>query len=155
MHLGDPLLPSLSLALCADPSLWSVLHVQRWLELVSREQGLRTLDPSGLRHLDGRGLCRMSREELQQLGVGPYEADVLLTSLTYMRRGQCLTRAPPHLLPTSSPPLCSVLHFVWSEICREKVKCLRMFPARAVLRMSHRLRSLLTSVDSVFSVWEL
>ena len=60
--------------------------MQRWLELVSRDQGLRGLDITGFSHVDGRSLCRMRREDFLQL-AGPYEADVLLTSLTYLRRG--------------------------------------------------------------------
>ncbi|KAL8584565.1 hypothetical protein ACOMHN_016884 [Nucella lapillus] len=74
-----------SLFIPSDPHLWSTTHVQRWLELVSRDQGLRALDLSRFGHVDGRSLCRMRREDLTQL-VGPYEADVLMTSLTYLRR---------------------------------------------------------------------
>ncbi|KAK7114091.1 hypothetical protein V1264_000212 [Littorina saxatilis] len=69
----------------SDPHLWSAGHVRRWLELVSRDQGLRALDVTSFSNVDGRSLCRMRREDLMQM-VGPYEADVLLTSLTYLRR---------------------------------------------------------------------
>ncbi|KAK7505732.1 hypothetical protein BaRGS_00003003 [Batillaria attramentaria] len=65
----------------------------RWLELVSREHGLRALDCSRFSHVDGRTLCRMRREDFLQL-AGPYEADVLLASLTYLRRACISTMAP-------------------------------------------------------------
>lgn len=84
-----------------DPRLWSTTHVQRWLELVSRDQGLRGLNITSFSHVDGRNLCRMRREDFLQL-VGPYEADVLLASLTYLRRGENMS---------SSIVLCMLLHF--------------------------------------------
>ncbi|XP_046549503.1 retroviral integration site protein Fli-1 homolog [Haliotis rubra] len=80
----------------ADPQLWSAWHVQQWVDWAAREYGLREVDPARFMHVDGRELCRMSRDDICRL-VGPYEAEVLFTHLNYLRQASssCISPLPP------------------------------------------------------------
>ncbi|XP_073769945.1 transcriptional regulator ERG isoform X8 [Danio rerio] len=68
----------------ADPGQWSAGHVRQWLDWAVQEYGLPPLDVSLFQGVDGKQLCRMSREELQRL-TSSYSADVLLSHLHYLR----------------------------------------------------------------------
>ncbi|XP_057184116.1 transcriptional regulator ERG isoform X2 [Triplophysa rosa] len=68
----------------ADPSVWSTDHVQQWLDWAVKEYSLPDVNVCLFHSVDGKQLCKMSREELQHL-TGIYTADVLLSHLHYLR----------------------------------------------------------------------
>ncbi|KAK3589094.1 hypothetical protein CHS0354_017434 [Potamilus streckersoni] len=69
-----------------DPLKWKNIHVQAWLEWAIDEYNLRdVIDVSKFPSLDGKELCRMSREDFVRC-LGPYDAaDRLMNHLTYLR----------------------------------------------------------------------
>ncbi|KAJ8280813.1 hypothetical protein GJAV_G00059340 [Gymnothorax javanicus] len=75
----------------ADPSLWTRSHVWQWLEWAVKEYGLLNVDISLFLNLDGKDLCKMSKEDFQRLTT-PYNADILQSHLHYLRESPL-----PHL----------------------------------------------------------
>ncbi|XP_072514328.1 transcriptional regulator ERG isoform X1 [Salminus brasiliensis] len=68
----------------ADPMLWSADHVRQWLEWAVREYGLLEVDVSLFHNIDGKELCKMTKEDFQRL-TPSYNADILLSHLHYLR----------------------------------------------------------------------
>ncbi|XP_051767429.1 transcriptional regulator ERG isoform X3 [Ctenopharyngodon idella] len=68
----------------ADPSLWSVDHVRQWLEWAVKEYGLPEVDVSLFHSIDGKELCKMTKDDVQRL-TSSYTADILLSHLHYLR----------------------------------------------------------------------
>ncbi|KAG2456900.1 FLI1 factor, partial [Polypterus senegalus] len=68
----------------ADPTLWTTDHVQQWLEWAVKEYVLLDVDISLFQNIDGKELCKMSKEDFQRLTPG-YNADILLSHLHYLR----------------------------------------------------------------------
>ncbi|XP_073685246.1 transcriptional regulator ERG isoform X3 [Garra rufa] len=68
----------------ADPSLWSADHVRQWLEWAVKEYGLPEVDVSLFHSIDGKELCKMSKDDVQRL-TSSYTADILLSHLHYLR----------------------------------------------------------------------
>uniref|UniRef100_A0A8B9HWV2 ETS transcription factor ERG n=1 Tax=Astyanax mexicanus TaxID=7994 RepID=A0A8B9HWV2_ASTMX len=68
----------------ADPTLWSADHVRQWLEWAVREYGLLEVDVSLFHNIDGKELCKMTKEDFQRL-TPSYNADILLSHLHYLR----------------------------------------------------------------------
>ncbi|KAF4082037.1 hypothetical protein AMELA_G00147060 [Ameiurus melas] len=68
----------------ADPTLWTPDHVRQWLEWAVREYGLLEVDISLFHNIDGKELCKMSKEDFQRL-TPSYNADILLSHLHYLR----------------------------------------------------------------------
>uniref|UniRef100_A0A3B4E2V8 ETS transcription factor ERG n=1 Tax=Pygocentrus nattereri TaxID=42514 RepID=A0A3B4E2V8_PYGNA len=68
----------------ADPTLWSADHVRQWLEWAVREYGLLEVDVSLFHSIDGKDLCKMTKEDFQRL-TPSYNADILLSHLHYLR----------------------------------------------------------------------
>ncbi|XP_026076342.1 transcriptional regulator ERG isoform X3 [Carassius auratus] len=68
----------------ADPSLWSADHVRQWLEWAVKEYGLPEVDLSLFHSIDGKELCKMSKDHVQRL-TSSYTADILLSHLHYLR----------------------------------------------------------------------
>ncbi|XP_064208623.1 Friend leukemia integration 1 transcription factor-like isoform X1 [Anguilla rostrata] len=81
----------------ADPSLWTQDHVRQWLEWAIKEYGLLELDTSSFQDTDGKGLCKMSKEDFLRL-TSVYNADVLLSHLSYLRESSSTLSysAPSH-----------------------------------------------------------
>ncbi|XP_064611195.1 transcriptional regulator Erg-like [Liolophura sinensis] len=75
----------------ADPQVWTVEHIQQWLDWATHEFQLLDVDLSKFLHIDGRALCRMSREELARL-VNTQNAEVLFYHLDILRQ----SIIPPH-----------------------------------------------------------
>ncbi|XP_050396234.1 retroviral integration site protein Fli-1 homolog [Patella vulgata] len=84
-----------------EVSLWTESHVEQWLDWAIRQYGLRDLDSNLFLHTDGAALCQMSRDDFLRK-VSPYNAEVLLTHLAYLRQGSSPTRQTPDL-PENSP----------------------------------------------------
>ncbi|XP_066506754.1 transcriptional regulator ERG isoform X2 [Hoplias malabaricus] len=90
----------------ADPTLWSADHVRQWLEWAVREYGLLEVDVSLFHSIDGKELCKMSKEDFQRL-TPSYNADILLSHLHYLReRGASFIfpNAPVYPPDTSRAP---------------------------------------------------
>ncbi|XP_064158241.1 transcriptional regulator Erg-like isoform X2 [Anguilla rostrata] len=68
----------------ADPALWTTSHVRQWLEWAVKEYGLPDVDVSLFQNVDGKELCKMSKEDFQRL-TPSYNADILQSHLHYLR----------------------------------------------------------------------
>ncbi|KAJ8342499.1 hypothetical protein SKAU_G00324270 [Synaphobranchus kaupii] len=81
----------------ADPSLWTQDHVRQWLEWAIKEYGLLEIDTSSFHNVDGKELCKMSKDDFLRL-TSMYNADVLLSHLNYLRESSSALSysAPSH-----------------------------------------------------------
>ncbi|CAJ0959915.1 unnamed protein product [Ranitomeya imitator] len=68
----------------ADPTLWSTEHVRQWLEWAIKEYGLPDVDVMLFQNIDGKELCKMTKEDFQRL-TSCYNAEILLSHLHYLR----------------------------------------------------------------------
>ncbi|XP_076849326.1 Friend leukemia integration 1 transcription factor isoform X1 [Brachyhypopomus gauderio] len=68
----------------ADPSLWSPDHVRQWLDWAVKEYGLLEIDTAMFQNMDGKELCKMSKEDFLRV-TSVYNAEVLLSHLNYLR----------------------------------------------------------------------
>uniref|UniRef100_UPI00358DD978 transcriptional regulator ERG-like isoform X3 n=1 Tax=Myxine glutinosa TaxID=7769 RepID=UPI00358DD978 len=68
----------------ADPTLWSCDHVRQWLDWAVKEYSLAEVEPGLFQGIDGKELCKLTKDELARL-TSPYNAEVLLSHLTYLR----------------------------------------------------------------------
>ncbi|XP_036392474.1 transcriptional regulator Erg-like [Megalops cyprinoides] len=75
----------------ADPALWTTSHVRQWLEWAVKEYSLLDVDVSAFHNVDGKELCKMSKEDFLRL-TPSYTADILLSHLHYLREAPL-----PHL----------------------------------------------------------
>ncbi|CAL8288713.1 unnamed protein product [Merluccius merluccius] len=69
----------------ADPEVWSQDHVRQWLDWAIKEYVLEELDVLVFHTLDGKDLCKMSKEDMMRL-TSAYNADILLSHLNYLRQ---------------------------------------------------------------------
>ncbi|XP_077105534.1 Friend leukemia integration 1 transcription factor isoform X1 [Ranitomeya variabilis] len=68
----------------ADPTLWSQDHVRQWLDWAIKEYGLIDIDSSLFQNMDGKDLCKMTKEDFQR-STSLYNTEVLLSHLSYLR----------------------------------------------------------------------
>ncbi|KAJ3597557.1 hypothetical protein NHX12_001080 [Muraenolepis orangiensis] len=88
----------------ADPEVWSHDHVRQWLDWAIKEYVLEELDVLVFHTLDGKELCKMSKEDMMRL-TSAYNADILLSHLNYLRQSSptfSYPAAPPN--PTTPSP---------------------------------------------------
>uniref|UniRef100_A0A6I8RXY4 V-ets avian erythroblastosis virus E26 oncogene homolog n=1 Tax=Xenopus tropicalis TaxID=8364 RepID=A0A6I8RXY4_XENTR len=71
----------------ADPTLWSTDHVRQWLEWAIKEYGLPDVDVLLFQNIDGKELCKMTKEDFHRL-TPSYNADILLSHLHYLRESK-------------------------------------------------------------------
>ncbi|KAG8518561.1 Transcriptional regulator ERG [Galemys pyrenaicus] len=64
--------------------LWSTDHVRQWLEWAVKEYGLPDVDILSFQNIDGKELCKMTKDDFQRL-TPSYNADILLSHLHYLR----------------------------------------------------------------------
>ncbi|XP_039626478.1 fli-1 proto-oncogene, ETS transcription factor-related sequence isoform X1 [Polypterus senegalus] len=69
----------------ADPSVWTHDHVRQWVEWAIKEYGLVDVDVSLFQNIDGKELCKMTKEDLSLLTT-VYNTDILLSHLSYLRQ---------------------------------------------------------------------
>ncbi|XP_030637224.1 fli-1 proto-oncogene, ETS transcription factor-related sequence isoform X2 [Chanos chanos] len=69
----------------ADPEVWSQDHVRQWLDWAIKEYGLLEVDVSLFQTLDGKALCKMTKEDMMRL-TSAYNTDILLSHLNYLRQ---------------------------------------------------------------------
>ncbi|XP_058145270.1 Friend leukemia integration 1 transcription factor isoform X14 [Dasypus novemcinctus] len=73
----------------ADPTLWTQEHVRQWLEWAIKEYGLMELDTSFFQNMDGKELCKLSKEDFLR-ATSLYNTEVLLSHLSYLRESSLL-----------------------------------------------------------------
>ncbi|XP_029927943.1 fli-1 proto-oncogene, ETS transcription factor-related sequence isoform X3 [Myripristis murdjan] len=69
----------------ADPEVWTHDHVRQWLDWAIKEYVLEEVDVMQFHALDGKALCKMSKEDMMRL-TSAYNADILLSHLNYLRQ---------------------------------------------------------------------
>ncbi|XP_067094190.1 fli-1 proto-oncogene, ETS transcription factor-related sequence isoform X1 [Osmerus mordax] len=69
----------------ADPEVWSQDHVRQWLDWAIKEYGLEEVDVMLFHTLDGKSLCKMTKEDMMRL-TSAYNTDILLSHLNYLRQ---------------------------------------------------------------------
>ncbi|XP_075764445.1 retroviral integration site protein Fli-1 homolog isoform X2 [Pelodiscus sinensis] len=87
----------------ADPGVWTQEHVRQWLDWAVKEYGLEGVDVALFQHVDGKELCKMGKEEFLRLTT-PYNADVLLSHLAYLRQSSPTFSYPAAPAVTPQPP---------------------------------------------------
>uniref|UniRef100_A0A8C3IIF6 Uncharacterized protein n=1 Tax=Chrysemys picta bellii TaxID=8478 RepID=A0A8C3IIF6_CHRPI len=78
----------------ADPGVWTQDHVRQWLDWAVKEYGLEEVDVGLFQHVDGKELCKMGKEDFLRL-TSPYNADVLLSHLAYLRQSTAIPHGAP------------------------------------------------------------
>ncbi|XP_051973445.1 transcriptional regulator Erg-like isoform X3 [Xyrauchen texanus] len=87
----------------ADPVLWSSDHVCQWLEWAVKEYSLPQVDVSLFYRVDGKELCKMTKDDVQRL-TSSYTADILLSHLQYLReRGASFIFPNAPVCPPDAP----------------------------------------------------
>uniref|UniRef100_A0A3B4XY89 Fli-1 proto-oncogene, ETS transcription factor-related sequence n=1 Tax=Seriola lalandi dorsalis TaxID=1841481 RepID=A0A3B4XY89_SERLL len=86
----------------ADPEVWTQDHVRQWLDWAIKEYVLEEVDVMLFQALDGKALCKMTKDDMMRL-TSAYNADILLSHLNYLRQSK-------------APFLCHVLVTVSSLI---------------------------------------
>lgn len=68
----------------ADPNMWTIDHVQQWVQWAVREYSLQEVHITRF-NMDGKSLCRMSRDDFCRL-TNEYNAGVLLSHLNFLKQ---------------------------------------------------------------------
>ncbi|KAG9482806.1 Friend leukemia integration 1 transcription factor-like isoform X2 [Eleutherodactylus coqui] len=68
----------------ADPLAWTQEHVAQWLDWAVKEYGLCDVNASLMQGVDGKELCRMTREDFLRM-ASPYSTELLMSHLSYLR----------------------------------------------------------------------
>lgn len=69
-----------------DPNMWTVDHVQQWVQWAVREYSLQDVHITRF-NMDGKSLCRMSRDDFCRL-TNEYNSGVLLSHLNFLKQGK-------------------------------------------------------------------
>ncbi|XP_075695196.1 Friend leukemia integration 1 transcription factor-like isoform X2 [Rhinoderma darwinii] len=69
----------------ADPLAWTQDHVAQWLDWAVKEYGLCDVNTSLMQGVDGKELCRMTREDFLRM-ASSYSIDLLISHLSYLRQ---------------------------------------------------------------------
>uniref|UniRef100_A0A8C6UNG7 Fli-1 proto-oncogene, ETS transcription factor b n=1 Tax=Neogobius melanostomus TaxID=47308 RepID=A0A8C6UNG7_9GOBI len=85
----------------ADPEVWSQEHVRQWLDWAIKEYVLEEVDVMLFHGLDGKGLCKMTKDDMMSL-TSAYNADILLSHLSYLRQSSPTFSYPS--APANSTP---------------------------------------------------
>uniref|UniRef100_A0A3B4AEX4 Uncharacterized protein n=1 Tax=Periophthalmus magnuspinnatus TaxID=409849 RepID=A0A3B4AEX4_9GOBI len=116
----------------ADPEVWSQEHVRQWLDWAIKEYVLEEVDVVLFQGLDGKSLCKMSKDDMMSL-TSPYNADILLSHLSYLRQSTT-TLYTLHNTPDLS---CVLTESVFDEVSRRNSWSSTMAPVpKGSLRVS-------------------
>lgn len=87
--------------LYTDPEVWTQDHVRQWLDWAIKEYVLEEVDVMLFQALDGKALCKMTKEDMMRL-TSAYNADILLSHLNYLRQSKArFEKQTPHTPPLS------------------------------------------------------
>ncbi|XP_020500152.1 fli-1 proto-oncogene, ETS transcription factor-related sequence isoform X1 [Labrus bergylta] len=85
----------------ADPEVWTQDHVRQWLDWAIKEYVLEEVDVILFHTLDGKALCKMTKDDMMRL-TSAYNADILLSHLGYLRQSSPTFSYPT--TPTNNTP---------------------------------------------------
>ncbi|XP_041648551.1 fli-1 proto-oncogene, ETS transcription factor-related sequence isoform X5 [Cheilinus undulatus] len=85
----------------ADPEVWTQDHVRQWLDWAIKEYVLEEVDVMLFHTLDGKALCKMTKDDMMRL-TSAYNADILLSHLSYLRQSSPTFSYPT--TPTNNTP---------------------------------------------------
>ena len=71
----------------SDPEVWTQDHVRQWLDWAIKEYVLEEVDVILFQALDGKALCKMTKDDMMRL-TSAYNADILLSHLNYLRQSK-------------------------------------------------------------------
>lgn len=71
----------------SDPEVWTQDHVRQWLDWAIKEYVLEEVDVMLFQALDGKALCKMTKDDMMRL-TSAYNADILLSHLSYLRQSK-------------------------------------------------------------------
>uniref|UniRef100_A0A8C2ZJF9 Fli-1 proto-oncogene, ETS transcription factor-related sequence n=1 Tax=Cyclopterus lumpus TaxID=8103 RepID=A0A8C2ZJF9_CYCLU len=69
------------------PEVWTQDHVRQWLDWAIKEYVLEEVDVMLFQALDGKALCKMTKDDMMRL-TSAYNADILLSHLSYLRQSK-------------------------------------------------------------------
>uniref|UniRef100_A0A672HZ77 Fli-1 proto-oncogene, ETS transcription factor b n=1 Tax=Salarias fasciatus TaxID=181472 RepID=A0A672HZ77_SALFA len=87
----------------ADPEVWTQDHVRQWLDWAIKEYVLEEVDAVLFQPLDGKALCKMTKDDMMRL-TSAYNADILLSHLSYLRQSSPTFSYPTASNTTPPPP---------------------------------------------------
>lgn len=73
--------------LVPDPEVWTQDHVRQWLDWAIKEYSLEEVDIMHFHTLEGKALCKMTKEDMMRL-TSAYNTDILLGHLNYLRQSK-------------------------------------------------------------------
>uniref|UniRef100_A0A3Q3LVH7 Fli-1 proto-oncogene, ETS transcription factor-related sequence n=1 Tax=Mastacembelus armatus TaxID=205130 RepID=A0A3Q3LVH7_9TELE len=91
----------------ADPEVWTQDHVRQWLDWAIKEYVLEEVDVMLFQSLDGKALCKMTKDDMMRL-TSAYNADILLSHLNYLRQSSptfSYSTTPTNTTPPQQPRL--------------------------------------------------
>ncbi|XP_072281372.1 Friend leukemia integration 1 transcription factor-like isoform X2 [Pyxicephalus adspersus] len=92
----------------ADPMVWTQEHVAQWLDWAVKEYGLCDVNTSLMQGVDGKELCRMTREDFLRM-ASAYSTDMLMSHLAFLRQNSptftysVVPTVPAHPVPARNP----------------------------------------------------
>ncbi|XP_044216400.1 fli-1 proto-oncogene, ETS transcription factor-related sequence isoform X3 [Thunnus albacares] len=104
----------------ADPEVWTQDHVRQWLDWAIKEYVLEEVDVMLFQALDGKALCKMTKEDMMRL-TSAYNADILLSHLNYLRQSSptfSYSTTPTNNTPPQQPRLQVKAESGFDEISR-------------------------------------
>ncbi|XP_069460953.1 retroviral integration site protein Fli-1 homolog isoform X2 [Ambystoma mexicanum] len=89
----------------ADPGVWTHDHVRQWVDWAVKEYGLLDMDSTSFQNIDGKDLCKMTKEDFMRI-TSPYNTDILLSHLGYLRQSSPTFTYPvtPVITQQTTPP---------------------------------------------------
>ncbi|XP_078511547.1 retroviral integration site protein Fli-1 homolog isoform X2 [Lissotriton helveticus] len=87
----------------ADPGVWTHDHVRQWVEWAVKEYGLLDMDMASFQNIDGKELCKMTKEDFMSI-TSPYNTEILLSHLGYLRQSSPTFTYPVTPVITQQPP---------------------------------------------------
>nr|XP_043873139.1 Friend leukemia integration 1 transcription factor-like isoform X2 [Solea senegalensis] len=104
----------------ADPEVWTQDHVRQWLDWAIKEYVLEEVDVMLFQALDGKALCKMTKDDMMRL-TSAYNADMLLSHLNYLRQSSptfSYSTTPTNNTPPQQPRLQVKAESDFDEISR-------------------------------------
>ncbi|XP_069032427.1 fli-1 proto-oncogene, ETS transcription factor-related sequence isoform X1 [Embiotoca jacksoni] len=104
----------------ADPEVWTQDHVRQWLDWAIKEYVLEEVDVMLFQALDGKALCKMTKDDMMRL-TSAYNADILLSHLGYLRQSSptfSYSTTPTNTTPPQQPRLQVKAESSFDEISR-------------------------------------
>ncbi|XP_042345614.1 fli-1 proto-oncogene, ETS transcription factor-related sequence isoform X3 [Plectropomus leopardus] len=113
----------------ADPEVWTQDHVRQWLDWAIKEYVLEEVDVMLFQALDGKALCKMTKDDMMRL-TSAYNADILLSHLNYLRQSSptfSYSTTPTNTTPPQQPRL-----QVKAESSFDEISCRNNWPANTM-----------------------